>query len=153
MVDHMARKLGTYLRLLGYDAAWDARLRTHDLINRANAEGRVFLTLNKSLAERYPQPRRAVVLQAAEPAEQLRELAAALNLDLQTFLFTRCALCNTPLEPVPEKGAIAALVHPNVYRQHDRFLRCPSCGRVFWRGAHARNTLRKLGLEERGADS
>ena len=34
MVDHMLIKLGKYLRILGYDAAWDDGVRTHELILR-----------------------------------------------------------------------------------------------------------------------
>ena len=49
LVDHMLIKLGKYLRIIGFDAAWDAACRTHELIKCANDEGRVFLTRNRRI--------------------------------------------------------------------------------------------------------
>jgi uncharacterized protein with PIN domain len=51
-----------------------------------------------------------------------------------------------PLQSVPDKKEIEARVHPNVYGRFEQFYRCPSCGTVFWKGSHVRNTSRKLGL-------
>ena len=50
------------------------------------------------------------------------------------------------LAAVPDKVAIQDKVHPNVYRQHERYFQCPSCGTVFWHGSHVTHTCRKLGL-------
>ena len=147
MVDHMVRKLGTYLRILGYDAEWDAALRTHELIARANAEGRVFLTRNTRLPYQYPEAKRAQVLRVSDPVEQLREVVGAWGLDTRAPLFSRCLRCNVELEAVADKRAIRDRVHPNVYARFERFTRCPRCGTVFWKGTHVANTCRKLGLE------
>ena len=62
VVDHMLVKLGKYLRILGYDAAWDPAVRTHELIQRANVEGRIFLTRNGRLPEQYPRPDRVMTI-------------------------------------------------------------------------------------------
>jgi uncharacterized protein len=148
MVDHMVIKLGKYLRILGYDAAWDPALRTHELILRANAEARVFVTRNKHLPYQYPAPARVLVLPSTDPAEQLRQVVARFALDPRGLLFTKCIRCNVLLEPVADKREIEARVHPNVFARFEQFFRCPSCGTVFWKGSHVRNTCRKLGLEE-----
>lgn len=147
MVDHMLIKLGKYLRILGYDAGWDKSLRTHELITRANAEGRVFLTRNRRVPQQHPIPVQMIVLEATDPVRQLEELVSALRLDLGTGLFSRCIRCNVPLKDVPDKRAIESKVHPNVYRSFERFYSCPSCGTVFWKGGHVSNTCRKLGLD------
>jgi len=145
MVDHMLIKLGKYLRILGYDAVWDPALRTHELILRANAEDRVFLTRNTRLAHQYPPPRRLATLTTTAPVEQLRQIVRAFDLDPASGWFSACIRCNRRLEPIPDKRAIRERVHPNVYARYERFFRCPQCGTVFWKGSHVRNTGRKLG--------
>lgn len=149
-VDHMLIKLGKYLRILGYDADWNLGLRTHELILKANREGRVFLTRNLHLAEQYPPADRAMVVEPEEPAEQMRAVAEQFELDTQCALFAKCVRCNVMLEPVADKAQVRSVVHPNVAEQHDRFYRCPGCGTVFWHGSHVRNTCRKLGLPPPG---
>ena len=148
VTDHMVTKLGKYLRILGYDADWDAGLRTHELIARANAEGRVVLTRNLNLDARYPQPRRLIVLGSGDPVEQLRQVVAECGIDPRAHLFSRCIRCNRVLEEIADKEAVRAAVHPNVFSRYDTFHTCPSCHTVFWKGSHVRNTLRKLGLAE-----
>ena len=145
-VDHMLVKLGKYLRILGYDAVWDLRLRTHDLIRTANRDGRVFLTRNRRLPAQYPVPDRFLAVCSSDPAQQLREVVAAYGLDTATRLFSKCIRCNVLLRDVADKATVRDAVHPNVYAQYDRFYVCPSCGTVFWKGSHVRNTRRKLGV-------
>lgn len=145
-VDHMLVKLGKYLRILGYDAAWNAGLRTHELIAAANREGRVFLTRNTHLADEYPPPREVVVLPQDDPLEQLRALAERMELDLASGLFSKCIRCNVPLTPVADKESVRGKVHDSVLERYDRFFTCPQCGTVFWHGSHVRNTCRKLGI-------
>ncbi len=144
MMDHMAIKLGKYLRLLGYDAVWEPRIRTHALIARANAEGRVFVTGNRHLADRYPAARRVLVLTDADPVRQLHRVVAELDLDPRAGLFSKCIRCNTALEAVPDPALIRARVHPNVATRYTDFFTCPVCHAVFWHGSHVRNTRRKL---------
>ncbi|MBM4144206.1 MAG: hypothetical protein FJ225_11535 [Lentisphaerae bacterium] len=147
LADNMLIKLGKYLRILGYDAAWDKAARTHALIERANAEGRIFLTRNTRLADEYPPAARVTVPASTDPVEQLREVAGAHGLERRRYLFSRCVRCNVELDEVAHKPDIEARVHPNVFRRYAQFYTCPSCGTVFWKGSHVRNTCRKLGID------
>lgn len=147
MMDHMIIRLGKYLRIIGYDAEWDMGVRTHDLILRANATGRIFVTRNTHLAEQYPPVHESMVLVETDPVRQFNALVAMFRLDTRTGLFSRCIRCNVKLVELPDKREAEAWVHPNVYRQQERFYRCPHCGTVFWHGSHVANTCRKLGIE------
>ena len=142
----MLIKLGTYLRILGYDADWSTRIRTHELIVRANRERRVFITRNRRLAHAYPAADSLLVVPHDDPVAQLRAVVTSFDMDSHRWLFSRCIRCNVRLEAVPDKVGIRASVHPNVYDAYDEFYRCPNCGTVFWKGSHVRNTSRKLGL-------
>lgn len=146
MLDHMVIRLGKYLRIAGYDAVWDLHLRTHDLIQQANASGRLFITRNGHLAEQFPPATHSLLLKETDPVAQFHAVACALRLDTQAALFSRCIRCNVPLNAIDTKEAIRERVHPNVYARHDRYFGCPQCGTVFWHGSHVTNTCRKLDL-------
>ena len=146
MIDHMLIKLGKYLRIAGYDAEWDTALRTHELIKRADAEDRLFVTRNRRLGCQYPVPRRLLVLTATDPVAQLDALVADTGMDPVARRFTQCIRCNVALAEVADKAAIRDRVHPNVFSRYERFCTCPQCGTVFWHGSHVRNTCRKLHL-------
>lgn len=146
LVDQMLIKLGVYLRILGYDAAWDQTLHTPDLITRANLEHRVFLTRNARLHAQFPVPARWLCLNSMMPVEQLGEVLAAYELDAERYVFSKCIRCNLPLVGVLDKQTIALAVHPNVFKRHEHFYKCQNCGTVFWDGSHVSNTRRKLQL-------
>ncbi len=144
MVDHMLIKLGKYLRILGHDAEWNKARRTHELIRRANREGRVFITRNTRLPDQYPAPDRVMVLSGTDPVDQLWEVVAEFGIKPEQFLFSRCIRCNVLLDEVSDKNEVAGSVDPNVLARYNLFHRCPRCGTVFWKGSHVSNTCRKL---------
>ncbi|MFO7870698.1 MAG: Mut7-C RNAse domain-containing protein [Kiritimatiellia bacterium] len=146
MVDHMVVKLGKYLRILGCDAEWDTAVRTHELVVRANEDGRAFLTRNTRLGVEYPMPDSVLVLHSDNAVDQFREVIQWAGLDTERYLFSRCIKCNMRLEKVKCKDCIRDRVHPNVYKRFQGFFSCPQCGTVFWKGSHVANTRRKLGI-------
>jgi len=57
--------------------------------------------------------------------------------------FTRCMVCNGRLDEV-DRARIAADLPAGVLRTQDRFWRCSSCHRPYWRGSHYRRLLAEL---------
>jgi uncharacterized protein len=51
--------------------------------------------------------------------------------------WTRCTACNGELAAVPKDEVVTEL-EPGTRRRYERFARCRSCRRVYWRGAHGR---------------
>ncbi len=145
-VDQMLIKLGRYLRILGYDTLWNTNLRTHELILKSNAENRIFVSRNRKLHEQYPAVEEYRIVKSEDPAEQLRQVVDAYDLDCSSYLFSRCVNCNVELVRVEAKEDIKEKIHPNVYARHDEFFVCPVCRKVFWKGSHVRNTVKKLAL-------
>ncbi|TMA82042.1 MAG: hypothetical protein E6J77_16125 [Deltaproteobacteria bacterium] len=85
---------------------------------------------------------------------QLREVAAAVPLGGRALL-RRCLECNRLLEEVPRERA-RDRVPPFVWATNERFLTCPSCGRLYWPAthyAHMRQELTTLGLLPESATS
>ena len=145
VMDHMLVRTGKYLRICGFDAVWDLQAGTQDLIRRANAEGRIFITRNRHIPDNHPEPHEWHGLASDDPVEQFREIVARYALDPHAGLFTKCIRCNVGLESTTAREA-AARVHRNVLARHAHFWRCPACGTIFWHGSHVTNTCRKLGL-------
>jgi uncharacterized protein len=128
--------LARRLRLLGVDAAWSADAEDADLAARAVAERRMLLTQDRGLLKRRSLGRRGGALVRGAGTEQ--QLADVLDrFEVHVDPLTRCTACGAPLEPVA-KAEIADLLPDGTRRSYDDFSRCTSCGRVYWRGAHAR---------------
>ena len=128
--------LARRLRLLGVDAAWSADAEDADLAARAVAGRRMLLTQDRGLLKRRSLGRRGGALVRGAGTEQ--QLADVLDrFDVHVDPLTRCTACGAPLEPVA-KAEIANRLPDGTRRSYDAFSRCTSCGRVYWRGAHAR---------------
>jgi uncharacterized protein with PIN domain len=138
VADQMLGRLAARLRLLGYDT-----LTVHDIADSEVtrlAAGRILLTRDAALARTQAVPAHFVV--ATSPREQLAELVTALGLTPDPArLFSRCTLCNTPVEPASEDDVD---VPPGVRGQHLAFFRCPGCGHVYWHGSHVERILDDL---------
>jgi uncharacterized protein with PIN domain len=136
LTDAMLGRLARWLRVLGYDTAYDPTATDPALVSRAAAEGRVLLTRDRRLL-RELRPGRALEVRSDAPLEQLRQVIAALTLSAPAELFTRCLICNDVLSPVPEAER-EAVVPEASRRLPGPVRRCPRCGRVYWPGSHAR---------------
>ncbi len=125
--------LARRLRLAGLDVAYANDLDDDALIELANAGHRVLLTQDRGLLKRrklwlgaYPR--------GARPDDQFRDVLDRFAPPLAPW--TRCPACNGLLSPAG-KADVEALLQPGTLRSYDEFSRCASCGRVYWRGAHA----------------
>jgi uncharacterized protein with PIN domain len=132
--------LARRLRLLGLDAAYSRTAADPELVDRARAEERVLLTQDRGLLMRRALPAGALV-RGGRPDEQLADVLDRFAPVLAPL--TRCTACGGPLRPVP-KETVEHLLEPGTRRSYDEFSRCTVCGRVFWRGAHARRIDRLI---------
>jgi uncharacterized protein with PIN domain len=124
--------LARRLRLLGLDAAWSNDAEDADLAQRAAAEERVLLTQDRGLLMRRGV--RGALVRGSGLDDQLADVLDRFAPELAPL--TRCTACGAHLEPAP-KAEVADLLPPGTRRTYDDFSRCPACGRVYWRGAHA----------------
>lgn len=134
VADAMLGRLAHWLRILGFDVAYEAHVADEDLVRRAFAEGRVILTRDRALPVQWRVE--DVYLVAAEtPFEQVREVVRAFALHARVQPFTRCSRCNAPLRPATREE-VRAQVPPRVLAARTTFQRCDGCGRVYWHGSH-----------------
>jgi len=132
LADGMLGRLAKWLRLLGYDTAYDNAATDPELARRARAEGRILLTRDQALAAR--RGLRALLIRSQALEEQVREVRQGLGHPPHPAL-SRCAVCNSVLERMSHDQA-AQRVPPHVLRTQTEFRFCPGCGRVYWPGSH-----------------
>ncbi|WP_314173034.1 Mut7-C RNAse domain-containing protein [Streptomyces winkii] len=125
--------LARRLRLVGLDAAYGNDASDDELLAQAGRERRVLLTQDRGLLLRRALWLGAYV-RGARPDDQLLDVLDRFAPPLKPW--TRCMACNGTLAPVA-KSEIAPLLRPGTRRTYDSFMRCVSCSRVFWRGAHS----------------
>jgi uncharacterized protein with PIN domain len=78
---------------------------------------------------------RGALVRGSRPDDQLADVLDRFAPEVDPL--TRCTACGGVLAPVP-KEAVARLLEPGTSRSYEEFVRCRTCGRVYWHGAHAR---------------
>lgn len=141
MVDSMLGGLARWLRVLGYDAAWEPEIPDPELVRRGVEEGRLILTRDRRLAEEW-WVEDLILVRGDDPLAQLRQVAGAVGLS-EEALFTRCTVCNTELHPA-DPDAVAERLPPGVRERDCPVARCPDCDRVYWEGSHTARMRREV---------
>lgn len=137
MADAMLGRLARWLRILGYDTAYEKVIPDDVLIERLLREHRWLLTRDRRLAQRKVLRGHHTLIASDDLEGQLRQLRQELRLDLDVNHQRgyRCADCNASLMSISHDHA-APLVPPFVAQQYREFLQCPQCRLVFWPGSH-----------------
>lgn len=145
IADAMLGRLARWLRILGYDTAYEKRITDERLVERAVHEDRWLLTRDRRLVLRKRLRGRHTLLDADDVDGQLRQLHRDLKIDLDLTHQRgyRCADCNVVLTALSHADA-APLVPPFIAQEHREFLRCPGCRRLFWPGTHWQDVTRRL---------
>lgn len=148
----MLGRLARWLRILGYDTAYERVITDDDLILRALQENRWLLTRDGYLAQRKVLRGRHTLIRSDDIDGQLRQLhdELSLRLDLDDERSFRCADCNVVLHPISAEEAVQ-LVPFFVARQYHDFLQCTRCRRVCWPGTHWESMKNRLALTRKGS--
>ena len=146
IVDHNVGKLVKWLRMMGYDTLFFTGDDDWQMVMTALNEGRVILTRDTQIMNRGVVASgrlKAILIQSDEPERQIQQVVRNLNLDTQSGLFSICLECNQPLEE-RTKEQVGGRVPPYVYKTQDRYVECPNCHRIYWKGTHWVAMLGKL---------
>ena len=134
VLDQHLGRLARYLRMLGFDVLHTVPSPDRELAAISSGEERVLLTRDVGLLKRK-EVRRGYFVRATDPRAQLLEVVRRFGLVDSMAPFTRCFLCNIPLEHV-DQGDVADRLPERTAERHTEFQRCPDCGRVYWKGSH-----------------
>jgi uncharacterized protein with PIN domain len=148
--DAMLGRLARWLRILGYDTAYEEDIEDADLVRRAVDEARIILTRDRLMPEQW-RVEGIHLVKAEEPMAQLREVADAFGLAAEARLFTRCSQCNTVVSETSQEEA-AGHVPDDVLQAVNSFKHCPGCDRFYWEGSHVKRMRRMLDRALRTGD-
>jgi uncharacterized protein with PIN domain len=140
LIDGMLGRLAKWLRILGYDTAYESQLDDNELVRRARAEGRWLLTRDHELAGRPGV--HSLLIESEQLATQMAQVRSQLG-PAEGGAFSRCPVCNASLVATSTQE-VRDRVPPYVLRSHSRFRRCPSCDRIYWPGSHWRRMREQL---------
>jgi len=137
---HLGR-LAADLRMLGFDTLYRNHWADERLAEISQSEHRILLTRDVGLLKRGSVTH-GYYLRATQPRQQLAEVVRRFDLGRLAKPFSRCLRCNTFLAQAG-KDEVRDRLPVQVALLHDEFLRCPDCGRTYWKGRHFRR-MRQL---------
>jgi hypothetical protein len=132
---HLGR-LAAYLRMCGFDTAYDNGAVDADLAQASADEGRILLTRDRGLLKRSIVVR-GYLVRADRAPEQLVEVLDRFDLAPAARPFSRCMRCNGDLEHAA-RSTVQAEVPRRVFAEQAKFQRCAYCKAIYWRGSHHR---------------
>jgi uncharacterized protein len=142
IADAMLGRLARWLRFLGFDVLYFPDISDSELVRIAREQDRRILTRDTRLVQRKGLSHPLLII-ANDPLEQLMEVFGSVMMKPLAPL-SRCVTCNSPLTPVNDKSEIADTVPEFVFLQHNDFLRCIECGKIYWKGTHPEKFKEKI---------
>lgn len=134
VADNHLGKLARYLRLLGFDTAYDRAWDDPQLVRISLRERRILITRDIELLK-HGDLEHGYFVRSTDPPEQIVEVIRRFHLEGALEPFTRCMTCNGALADAA-KDDVEKDVPTAIYQRVGRFKRCDSCGQVFWKGSH-----------------
>jgi len=144
LCDQMLGSLATWLRFLGIDTFYaNDQITDDELLTIAVLEKRVLITRDKELIMRARKKQHPVIpISSIDLDEQLSKVISEISFDPDSIL-TRCSLCNSILRSI-EKKEVHENVPKKVYESHHKFWICPSCKKIYWKGSHYDEIIKKI---------
>ena len=135
-------KLARYLRMLGFDSAYDPNWDDTTIIDLSLRQKRIILTRDRGILKQS-RVTHGYWVRHHQPLEQLHELLYALDLLHQLHPFTRCMECNGKILPVVRNG-IKGQVKKEILLRFEQFWQCRDCHRIYWQGSHYDRMLKQV---------
>ncbi|MEJ2282839.1 MAG: Mut7-C RNAse domain-containing protein [Desulfobacterales bacterium] len=138
-VDRSLGSLAKWLRILGFDAVYQAEASDREFFDRLEND-RVLITRTQKIHKAFATHHH-VFITSNGVVDQLKQVVNFLGIkpdDIRPL--SRCLHCNLPIEEV-SKQDICGLVPDYVWENHDAFNRCDQCKRIYWSGSHTENCM------------
>jgi hypothetical protein len=141
LADAMLGSLAKWLRAMGYDTHYQSRYKA-ETIGELLQEERLLLSRNRRTVAGHAG---SVLIRSERLGEQIHQMrSAGLIHSEKERWFTRCLLCNVPLEKAAHAESLRDIPEYVLYENPDEISRCPSCGRCFWPGTHREKMITQL---------
>lgn len=141
VLDSMLGRLAKWLRIIGYDTYYRSFYRGKEL-GKLIQDGRVFVTRNKTLSEKYPA---AIFIHSDLVNDQLKEMKdRGYICEDRSGWFSICSECNQRLVDALPRKAEKDIPEYVFYQNISDTKFCQSCGRYYWPGSHKKRMLSQL---------
>lgn len=142
LCDEMLKQLAHWLRAAGYDTLMLAdRSADRLLFETAREEGRLLLTRDRQF-KHFARSDGIVRVLECNGLEGCAEMVTTtLQLDWQYQPFSRCLVCNTPLQTA---SSLQRQQLPVDIRTDEWVLFCAHCEQLFWEGGHVKRMRAQL---------
>ena len=141
LVDEMLQRLGRWLRAAGYDTEIENNGRDdYQLLQQALAQHRYLLSCDEALAQQRRASGTVLLLDNTSLEKTVESLAQYISVDWQYRPFTRCMVCNTPLQ----LAQVHQLSRVPGDTQQQTVYYCSQCNKVYWDGSHVRRMREQL---------
>lgn len=127
-------KLAKYLRMCGFDSAYQNDYDDGEIVRISLEENRIILTRDIGLLK-LKSVSHGYFIRNQDSKAQLAELLKHFDLHQAIDPFKRCTKCNGKLERV-EKEKIIQRLQPLTQKHFDTFFKCTNCQSIFWEGSH-----------------
>jgi len=128
-------KLARYLRLFGFDTAYNSSFSFSSILSIAELEQRCILSKSIAYKEK-PSVTKYFHIQSSIPEEQLTETFSRFDLWLSSKPFTRCLKCNTLLVKRSIDNVNKNKIPPRILTMFNEYMCCSSCQQYYWKGSH-----------------
>ncbi len=142
IADAMLGRLAKWLRLFGFDVLYYPHIEDRLIIKIAREQERTVLTRDTHLL-RKKGLKDCIFVESDDIFMQLSELRNRLDFDKVSPL-GRCTVCNGVLLKVSQKKEIKEYVPDFIYHNFNDFIKCPDCGKVYWKGSHQKKIKEKI---------
>jgi len=151
IVDVMLIKLGRWLRILGYDCIIPNSLNKNEiddekLINLAIKEKRIFLTMDKRLAENKQNVNLVLIPSSLSTVKAQilfllnNSIIDADRLDISELENRiKCSKCGGKLEIIKIddlRGFLSDEEYDRIRLKYKEVWRCKNCNHIYWKGSH-----------------
>ena len=139
IVDTMLGTLAKWLRILGFDAIYEAGMDDDEILRLAIAENRVIVSRDVELCSRKPD---SILLKSIDLDEQIARVLDFYSLGKNKIL-SRCLECNCLLQMVIRQNIEKTSVPEDILQRYDEFWHCEKCDKYYWPGTHFENMKEK----------
>jgi uncharacterized protein with PIN domain len=144
VADNHLGRLTRFLRLLGLDTSYQQEWSDPELVRISISDRRILLTRDVQLLK-HGSLTHGYFVRATDPRSQMTEIVRRFHLSGQLTPFSRCMACNGVLAPVA-KEEIAHRLPPGTRENVDDFVKCRTCNKLYWEGAHHPELTRLVAL-------
>ena len=142
--DHMLSRLGKWLRAAGYDTMMImASISDREVLSLALTTDRLLITRDRHFLEMKAAYPFLIYLKSNHFEACIKELNQKIKINWLYAPFTRCLICNTPLEK-PSSSDFLEQLPPSIRQKKNEFWYCPFCHRLYWKGSHTERMFQQL---------